>query len=171
MDPGILLVIVIIVAVFLIIRFMQSSSEQKAQQKAAQAATDGIRKLGIQQSIIKQLPTQRLYDNNDKTPGMLVLTWETLFFFRADKYLEIPVSTIRSTSSEQIKEGTNIVILADSGTFRFYWDDERRTMPGIGASGGGLGAGMAVSKSANPNVQEWIQLIDDLRFGRLKKPS
>ena len=64
-----------------------------------------------------------------------------------------------------------MIILADSGTFRFYWEDERRTVPGILSTSGGLAAGMGVSRSANPNVSGWIQLIDDIRFGRMVRPA
>jgi hypothetical protein len=169
MDPGAITIIAIIIALVigLIIKAVSSSNKEQVEQTSAQK----ISGRGIQQSIIKQATSRIYYDSFSMPHGVLVLTWDTLFFFGNDKDFEIPVSTIRSTSSEQKSGGTNMVVLADAGTYRFYWEDERRTTSGIGAVGGSLGGGMGLSRSANPNVQEWIQLIDDVRLGRIKKPS
>jgi hypothetical protein len=167
-SGGVLIIIIVIVGIIvLIIKSNESSNKEKAQR----SATDKISIRGIQQSIIKQSPSRIYYDSFSMPQGVLVLTWETLLFFGNDKDFEIPVSTIRSTSSEHKSAGTNMVIMADAGTFRFYWEDERRAMSGIASAGGGIATGMGISKSINPNVQEWIQLIDELRLGKLKKPS
>jgi len=168
MDPGLFLIIIVIVAVIVIVvKVTESSNKEKAQQ----SATDKIRNRGIQQSIIKQSPSMIYYDRFSHSQGVLVLTWDILFFFGIEKDFEIPVSTIRSTSTEQVPAATNIVVLADSGTYRFSWYDDQKTVPGVAATGGGFAAGMGLARSTNANVHEWIQLIDDLRLGRLKKPS
>lgn len=169
MDADGLTAIFIVAAIIIGLIVKAVSSSNKGQ--AEQSASEKISSRGIQQSTIKQSPSRIYYDSFSMPQGVLVLTWDMLFFFGIEKDIEIPVSTIRSTSSEHKSGGTNMVIMADTGTYRFYWEDERRTAPGVASVGGGFAAGMGLTKSANPNVQEWIQLIDDLRFGRLKKPS
>ena len=138
---------------------------------AEESATDKITKRGLQQSIIKQASARLYIDSLSMPQGVIALTWDSLFFFGNQQDCEIPIVSIRSTSSEHKSAGTNMIVLADSGTFRFYWEDEKRTVPGILSMGGVFGVGMGISRSANPNVSEWIQLIDDLRFGRLTKPA
>jgi hypothetical protein len=168
MEPGTFLVLIIIVAVIvIIIKFAQSSNKDQAEQ----TANDKINAAGIQHSIIKQ-ETGRVYIDSFSMPqGVLVLTWDKFFFFGTNQNYEIPITSIRSTSSEQKSGGTNLVILADSGTIRFWWQDNTRAVPGIASIGDGIATGMGVATSANPNVQGWIQIIDDLRLGRLKKPD
>jgi hypothetical protein len=165
-DTFLMIFIVVMVLVILIAVGVQSTKKHNAEL----AAGDKIRIRGIQQFIIKQTPSGI---SCGSTQGILALTWDTLFFFggRNEDDREIRVSTIRSTSSERHSSGTNMVIMADSGTFRFHWEDDRKAVSGVAATGGGFASGIGLSKSTNPNVQEWIQLIDDLRFGRLKKPS
>ncbi len=143
-----------------------ASNRKEAEQSAGQK----IANLGIQRLIIKQANSRFYNDSFSMPQGVLVLTWEKLYFFGNQSDHEIPISTIRSTSNEHKASGTNMIIQADDETYRFYWEDEKRTVPGILSTGAGFGAGMGISKSANPNVHEWIQLIDDLRFGRLNKP-
>ncbi len=168
MDPGLYVAMIIIIAIIVVIVKVTESSNKE---QAEQSATQKIESRGIQKSIIKQSPS-RVYNDRFSTPqGVLVLTWETLFFFGNEKDYEIPVSTIRSTSSEHVSGGSNIVLLADGGTYRFYWYDDQRAVPGLMSTGGGIATGMGLAKSANPNIQEWMQIIDDLRLGRLKRPK
>ena len=64
---------------------------------AEESATDKIAKRGLLQSIIKQANT-RLYNDSFSMPhGVLVLTWDSLFFFGSQQDCEIPVGSIRST--------------------------------------------------------------------------
>jgi hypothetical protein len=87
--------------------------------------------------------------------------------------MQIAISDIISTStkSKLQPEGTLLKIGTKSGELILFWGNEYRINTGIGAFGGGFGGGMSMSNSMNPNVASWLQLIDDLRFGRLKNPD
>ena len=168
MEPGVFLIIIIVAVVFgLIAKAVQSSNKDVA----VQTASNRISTLGIQQSIIKQTDS-RIYNDAFSMPqGVLTLTWDKLYFFGSNIESEIPVSTIRSISSENKSDGTLLVILSDSGTHRFYWQNLQRATRGLVTDGQGIGAGYGLTSSNNPIVQEWIHILDDVRFSRIKKPT
>jgi len=168
MDPLVFLVVVVVVLIAVV--FM-SSLKSSREGTAAELTSERVQTYGIQKEIIKQTDAN-LYGGTYKiNPGKLILTWDTLYFFGSEGEIKIPVNTIRSVSSEQKSDESVMVVQADDGTYRYSWDNIRKTMPGMAATGGGgIGFGAAISKSLNPVVQEWQQLIDDLRFGRIKKP-
>ena len=158
------ILIVVVLIVFGIIIAVQVSNQTQAEKSAKVK----IAELGIQQSIIKESPTTIRHSEYSPPQGLLVLTWDQLLFFGVQKDLQLPIESIRSTSCE----GSNLVVIAGNGeTYRFRWDDVKRPVRGIGATtGGDLGAGMALSTSDSPIPREWQQLIDDVRFGKIRKP-
>jgi hypothetical protein len=168
MEPGVFLIIIIVAVVIgLIAMAVQSSNKQEAQQ----SASNKISKLGIQQSTIKQTDSRIYHDAFSMPQGVLTLTWDKLYFFGSNIETDIPISSIRSISSENKSNGTLLVILSDSGTYRFYWQNLQRATRGLVTDGQNIGAGYGRTSTNNPIVQEWIQIIDDIRFGRIKKPN
>jgi len=162
MEYVILVVVVLVIAI--IIAAIQTSNQSQAEK----LAKEKIEKLGLQQSIIKQSPTRIRHQAYSPPQGLLVLSWNQLHFFGVQNDLHLPLQSIRSTSCE----GSNLVIIAGDGeTYRFQWDDVKTPVHGVGATtSGNLGAGMAISTSDSPTPREWQQLIDDLRFGKIRRP-
>jgi hypothetical protein len=168
MDAGTFLIFfAIAIVIGLVIKAVQSSNQQEAEQ----SASNRINTLGIQQSIIKQTDSRMYIDTFSMPQGVLTLTWDKLYFFGSKNEIDIPISSIRSISSENKSDGTLLVVLTDSGTQRFYWQNLKRATSGLITNGQGIGAGYGMTSSNNPIVQEWIQIIDDVRFGRIKKST
>lgn len=157
------ILVVVVLIVFGIIMAVQVSNQTQAEK----SAREKIAELGIQQSIIKESSTAIRHSAYSPPQGLLVLTWDQLLFFGVQNDLQLPIQSIRSTSCE----GSNLVIIAGNGeTYRFQWADVKSPVHGIGATtAGNLGAGMALSTSDSPIPREWQQLVDDVRFGKIRK--
>lgn len=159
-----IILVVVVLVFFGIIMAVQVSNQTKAEK----SAKEKIAELGIQQSIIKESSTTIRHSAYSPPQVLLVLTWDQLLFFGVQNDLQLPIQSIRSTSCE----GSNLVIIAGNGeAYRFQWTDVKNPVHGIGATtAGNLGAGMALSTSDSPIPREWQQLIDDVRFGKIRKP-
>ena len=163
------IIAIIVIAIFVINSGVLFSKKERF----TKFVEDNIDRLGLQQSIIKRTDAELFQGIVWSNPqGVLLLTWDTLHYIGKDqRILQFPIHSIRSTSYEHNFNRSILALFTDSGTHKFSWPDNLHPAAGVGiASGGQGGVGFGSTTSANPIVQEWIGIIDDLRFGRLRKP-
>lgn len=168
METGIIFVIVLVIVIFIVLIGALASPDRKS---IAAITDQKIAIYGIQKDIIKRTEADYYQTSSKIEPGVLVLTWNELIFFGTKYDYKFLVSNIRSVSSEYKSGGSFLVLYDDTGAFRFQWPNVANKVTGLGVAGGSISTGMAYASSGNPIVQEWVQLIDDLRFGKLKKPN
>lgn len=152
---GPLIVILILGVVGMIFAFLFSDTAVPPERKTNEQR---IEELGIGSLIIKQSSVKG---------GLLILTWDELVFLGDESSERCTLSQIRS--AEAI--ASELVLIIDGRERRFLWPIVKNSSTGVGFTGSGMGVGGLISRSSNPSPQQWAMLLDDLRFGRIKRPS
>ncbi len=161
--------IVIIGGIALFFVVMYALMESKQVNEAHGSAREKIRELGIGDEIIKQTSTTVSFRGCDPPQAELILTYTDLHTVGSGWSLRTPIIYIRSTS----RDGSSLVVLdGDGDEVKYHWPNSKHASTGVGvATSGTLGAGGMINRSDNSLALEWQQMIDDVRFGRIKKPE
>lgn len=155
-----IVIICVVIAVILGMFISQIGNQTNAESNSKTQ----IDKYGIASSIIKEANVNLRKTSYSPPQGVLTLTKTDLYFFGTNYDIHFPIKSIRSTSCEQ---SYFIIVNESNEKLYFEWESVLNRNVGVGVLGGNIGTGSSISRNDNPTPREWLQLIDDIRFGKI----